>query len=61
MQMESTRYRASEVMADWQTDLKEIDRKRRATCSQLCRKAEPILIDYGSDTIKAGFGCSIQP
>lgn len=48
-------------MSDWQTDLKEVDKKRRATCIQYSRRGEPILIDYGSDTIKAGFACSVQP
>jgi hypothetical protein len=39
MEVESTKYKAVDVMSEWHTDLKDVDRKRRTVCSQQCRKA----------------------
>lgn len=59
--MESTKYNILEFLGDWQTDLRDVDRRKKPTLTQQCRRGDPILIDYGSDTIKAGFPSSVSP
>lgn len=61
MQVESRKFKFLEFAQEWHTNLKSVSTERRVQLYNMCRKGDPIIIDFGCDTIKAGYPMSSSP
>ena len=61
MEPPSRRVKYLDFIRGWHSDLRSVPSERRTQLYNSCRRGEHILIDFGSDTIKAGYPTSKTP